>query len=124
MYSDSHIAHFATQSYRLLMHMYLLPSEFNCRDNEFQCLDGKCLSKSLWCNGVPDCEDASDEKPNCGEFLYFPHGLLLIVIAPCFLSPMWECPLFLILLAFTSSLPGGTVHVREQEAMHYGIPLL
>ncbi|KAL1497855.1 hypothetical protein ABEB36_008740 [Hypothenemus hampei] len=40
----------------------VLPS---CRKNEFQCLSGRCVSSHKFCNGVPDCDDASDEKPNC-----------------------------------------------------------
>lgn len=35
-----------------------------CRDDEFPCLSGGCVSISARCNGYPDCEDRSDEQ-NC-----------------------------------------------------------
>lgn len=38
-----------------------------CKKNEFQCLSGRCIGTHKFCNGVPDCDDASDEKPNCSR---------------------------------------------------------
>ncbi|KAH9489453.1 hypothetical protein Btru_046229, partial [Bulinus truncatus] len=37
-----------------------------CNQNEYNCHDGKCISGSLVCNGVPDCKDKRDEL-NCTE---------------------------------------------------------
>lgn len=37
----------------------------SCKKNEFQCLSGKCVGIHKFCNGIPDCDDASDEKPDC-----------------------------------------------------------
>ncbi|GLV41378.1 LDL receptor related protein 4 [Carabus blaptoides fortunei] len=32
-----------------------------CTANQFRCDDGKCMSKSLLCNGYPDCSEGEDE---------------------------------------------------------------
>ena len=32
---------------------------------DFQCGNGDCLSQDSVCNGVPDCEDGSDELNCC-----------------------------------------------------------
>ncbi|GLV41379.1 Calcium-independent receptor for alpha-latrotoxin [Carabus blaptoides fortunei] len=33
-----------------------------CAANQFRCDDGKCKSKSLLCNGYPDCSGGEDER--------------------------------------------------------------
>ena len=38
-----------------------------CKDDEFRCDSGACVSKELLCNGANDCGDMSDEK-NCTDF--------------------------------------------------------
>jgi len=37
-----------------------------CQDNHLACGDGNCLEQGLFCNGVKDCSDGSDENA-CGE---------------------------------------------------------
>ena len=39
--------------------------ECACTEHEFQCAFGMCLSKTRYCDGVPDCVDGSDEPENC-----------------------------------------------------------
>ena len=46
----------------------IIPACDNSTD--FTCTSGKCISKSMYCNSVSDCEDDSDEI-SCGRFLLF-----------------------------------------------------
>ena len=32
-----------------------------CSESDFTCLNGQCIDDYLRCNGVPDCDDKSDE---------------------------------------------------------------
>ncbi|XP_039277235.1 serine protease nudel [Nilaparvata lugens] len=36
-----------------------------CRNDEIKCKSGQCIKKSLYCNGVKDCNDGSDEQDSC-----------------------------------------------------------
>lgn len=35
--------------------------ESKCKDNDFMCSDGTCITQKWRCDGDPDCGDASDE---------------------------------------------------------------
>jgi len=38
-----------------------------CDPNFLACADGNCIERGLFCNGVPDCQDGSDENACDGE---------------------------------------------------------
>lgn len=46
-----------------------------CDFNQFECLNGKCISLGLVCNGINNCDDNSDEYKceykGCGEMNFF-----------------------------------------------------
>lgn len=42
-----------------------------CRSDEFECLDGSCVSQTARCDGRSDCRDRSDEY-NCTGIIMFP----------------------------------------------------
>lgn len=58
-----------------------IPSEFSCADKS------ACLERHLVCNGHPDCDDSSDELPDCSEFIYLSKDVLIIKLylatTPC-----------------------------------------
>nr|XP_034181143.1 serine protease nudel [Osmia lignaria] len=43
----------------------------NCLKSELRCRNGACVDKSAFCDGIPDCTDASDEPMicTCAEYL-------------------------------------------------------
>lgn len=45
-----------------------------CRSDEFECLDGSCVSQTARCDGRSDCRDRSDEY-NCTGIIMFPFFL-------------------------------------------------
>ena len=38
-----------------------------CKEGEFVCTNGDCVSNEYVCDGIADCDDGSDES-SCGEF--------------------------------------------------------
>ena len=38
-----------------------------CREVEFTCDNGRCVSRDLLCDDVDDCGDLSDELKACSE---------------------------------------------------------
>ena len=38
-----------------------------CKEDEFQCYSGECISLHLACNNHPDCHDAFDEHDDCSS---------------------------------------------------------
>ena len=49
---------------------YIGRSLFNCTYGDYQCNDGGCYTNEQKCDGVPDCNDGSDEdNHHCGNAL-------------------------------------------------------
>ena len=46
----------------------LIPAE--CRDVEFTCDNGQCISRDQLCNGLNDCGDLSDELRACSTYTH------------------------------------------------------
>lgn len=46
----------------------LVTEEPLCEPGKLACGNGQCLEKILFCNGIPDCTDESDENA-CSEFV-------------------------------------------------------
>ncbi|XP_022244858.1 vitellogenin receptor-like isoform X3 [Limulus polyphemus] len=42
-------------------------TELSCKQEEFTCQSGECISKNLVCDLKPDCSDYSDEGSHCGS---------------------------------------------------------
>lgn len=42
-----------------------------CSRFEFRCKNNKCISMERLCNGIADCQDESDEPPECTRKTYF-----------------------------------------------------
>ncbi|XP_048415663.1 very low-density lipoprotein receptor-like isoform X2 [Stegostoma tigrinum] len=49
--------------------------DVRCSENEFLCLNGRCVSAEVLCNGSDDCNDQSDEQ-NCSVSGCGPHEFL------------------------------------------------
>ena len=46
---------------------FCLLDDRKCTDAEFRCRNGYCIQQSYLCDGQADCQDSSDETPNCGK---------------------------------------------------------
>lgn len=42
-----------------------------CKISEWKCPNGTCIPLSKYCNGIPDCNDKSDEPSGCNGKLTF-----------------------------------------------------
>lgn len=50
--------------------MLCLTAQVTCDSNHFQCLsDGECIPNLWVCDDEEDCEDGSDERQHCREYI-------------------------------------------------------
>ena len=42
----------------------------HCNDTEFECNNHQCIPTINRCDGMPQCDDKSDEF-RCGKYIYF-----------------------------------------------------
>lgn len=61
-------------------------SQTSCKQDEFQCLNGKCILERWACNGHSECEDGSDEV-----FCTCPQGMLRCATNPRCYSRSGRC---------------------------------
>ena len=57
----------------------VLISAITCRNDEFTCDDGSCVSSLLVCDGNNDCADSSDEA-DCGKYGH-PNSRILLYLS-------------------------------------------
>ena len=49
---------------------HVLTAQVTCDDSHFQCLsDGECIPDQWVCDDEEDCEDGSDERQQCREYI-------------------------------------------------------
>lgn len=53
----------------LILHLFTFiwtsSVDLHCKKYEFECINERCINLDRFCNGIPDCQDQSDEPPNC-----------------------------------------------------------
>lgn len=58
------------------------PAAKECKDNEFRCANGQCVSTSFVCDKDDDCSDGSDEascpKPTCSSWSFQCNNLVCV----------------------------------------------
>ena len=67
---DVKLGHKVTLNLRSLRYAVCCPLS-ECRDVEFSCDNGRCISPDLKCDGADDCGDNSDEWAACSMYLKY-----------------------------------------------------
>lgn len=66
-----------------LLRVCVPTAQVTCDDSHFQCLsDGECIPDVWVCDDEEDCEDGSDERQHCREYMLqwtFNHPALCVV---------------------------------------------
>lgn len=78
-----------TASFKVVIVAYVNASDFSadCPYGWRQCEDGACIDPRVWCDGIPNCGDGSDEaSENCGPSSYrlTVPGIVIIAVVVAF----------------------------------------
>lgn len=49
------------------MLLVIFSEPVQCDDDEFECLNRRCIKQMYYCDRDNDCSDNSDEPPTCGK---------------------------------------------------------
>ena len=67
---------------KAITHVRLFILTDQCGQDQFRCENGHCIPLRWKCDSSPDCDDGSDEPPDCGKW-HFIAGLYIFCYRAC-----------------------------------------